>query len=180
MTETPQTKPLLPSEVKTGLVGFIAILALLAFVVMYLFIFYYTLQPYGDENAEPPQRLDDAQLLSVSTGLTGLVGGVVAVALAQQQVSGTSGAPSEGAPRWYTAFTRWRWFKWFFDMPPKGRLAALYVLIYLIMGVAAAVVWIISGPEAPDTVKALASVALGLLIPIVRTYFIPGELPPST
>lgn len=165
MTVSPQTDPLLPSEVKNWLIGFIAVLALFAFAVIYLIIFYYTFQLGGDDGVIS-QRLNDPQLLSVSTGLTGLVGGVVAVALGQQQASATS---TEGS------LTRW-----FTDMSWKKRLAALYVLVYIIMGIAAAVVWIVASNDAPDTVKALASVALGLLIPVVRTYFIPGEPPSGT
>jgi hypothetical protein len=72
-------------------------------------------------------------------------------------------------------FTRGKLVNWFFQLSAKSKLATLYVLVYLMLGIAAALVWIIAGPATPDTVQALASVALGLLIPIVRTYFIPGE-----
>jgi len=159
--------------VRKGVIGFLAILALVGFVFIYALVFYLTLEPLNDQNATPPEGLDDPQVLSVSTGLTGLVGGVVAVALAQQQSEEQQGGQNNrNRGNW---FTRRKLVSWFFDLDAKGKLATLYVLVYLLSGIAAALVWIIAGPETPNTVQALASVALGLLIPIVRAYFIPTE-----
>ena len=62
-----------------------------------------------------------------------------------------------------------------FRLSAKRERATVDVLIYLLLGFVAALVWIVAGPLIPDTVQALASVALGLLIPIVRTSFIPGK-----
>ena len=54
-------------------------------------------------------------------------------------------------------------------------LAVLYTFVYAAFGLAALVIWIFDTDNASDALKALASVALGLLLPIVRSYFIPGQ-----
>jgi hypothetical protein len=172
-TEDP---PLIPASVRNGVVAFLAILALLAFVGMYALVFYLTLRPLNDDNLDPPPGLDSPEILSVTTGLTGLIGGVVAVALAQRQreEEQQQQSPSSGGNNGGNWFTRSRPVGWFFRLSAKSKLATLYVLVYLLFGLGAALVWIIARVETPDTVQALASVTLGLLIPIVRTYFIPG------
>jgi hypothetical protein len=139
------------------LLGLIAALVLLAFVSIYLIVFGCTLDVgalCGSAN------LNDPQILSASTGLTGLVGGVVAVALAQQDLSPVSNVTGEG-----NLLRRMGW---------KAVLAVLYTFVYAAFGLAALVVWILAPDTASDVLKALASVALGLLVPIVRSYFIPG------
>jgi len=137
------------------LIGIIAAAVLFAFMIVYVIVFWYAL---GDNTEASAQTLNDSELLAVSTGLTGLVGGIVAVALGQQGNEASANASNNGRT--------WR-----------NRLAILYTLVYTVLGLGAAVVWVIiaaRGDTAPDIVKALASVALGLFIPIVRTYFIPG------
>jgi hypothetical protein len=179
--EQPSEDPLIPASVRNGVVGFLAILALLAFVVMYTLVFYFTLEPLSDNNLDPPPGLDAPELLSVTTGLAGLIGGVVAVALAQRQQEPQQESPSPGGNNGgrgnngSSRSTRWNPVRGFFRLSAKSQLATLYVVIYILLGLGAAVVWIIAKTETPDTVQALASVTLGLLIPIVRTYFIPGE-----
>jgi hypothetical protein len=124
-------------------------------------------------------NLDDPQILSAATGLTGLVGGVVAVALAQSQdqrpTSNGNGGGSNGngtPPSGSATGTR-------LSRIPGGSgkvlLAVLYTFVYAAFGLAALVIWIFDTDNASDALKALASVALGLLLPIVRSYFIPGQ-----
>jgi hypothetical protein len=150
------TAPLLPKGARDALLGLIAALVLLAFAAIYVIVFACTLDVGALCGSAD---LNDPQILSASTGLTGLVGGVVAVALAQQDLSPVSNT-GEG-----NLLRRMGW---------KAVLAVLYTFVYAAFGLAAIVVWILAPDTASDLLKALASVALGLLVPIVRSYFIPG------
>jgi hypothetical protein len=147
----------LPKGARDALLGLIASLVLLAFAVIYVIVFGCTLKVRALCGSAD---LNDPQILSAATGLTELVGGVVAVALAQQDLSPVSNGAGER-----NLLQRMGW---------KAVLAVLYTFVYAAFGLAALVVWILAPDTASDLLKALASVALGLLVPIVRTYFIPG------
>jgi hypothetical protein len=148
------------------LLGAVAVAVLAAFVIVYFFIGVDALSAIEDtkQRNETTDPINDTELLSLATGLTGLVGGIVAVALSQQGEE----IQQEGLP--------------FLSLSWKTQLAITYTMIYGLLGLGAVAVWIYvaaQGADPPDALKALASVALGLFIPIVRTYFIPGEPPPT-
>lgn len=140
----------------------------------------YALTPEDQRPENPPSWVDSPEILSIATGLTGLVGGVVAVALGQQQQGGneSSGGTQEASTRqdgWFRRKLR----SLLTVEGGKSFLAVAYAVVYTVLGLGAAAVWIFTvyrEAQPPDTMKALASVALGLFIPIVRTYFIPGDI----
>jgi ammonia channel protein AmtB len=163
-TQGQPTEPLLPEGARDVLLGIVAFLVLLAFAAIYIVVFSCSLDVGALCRSA---KLDDPQILSASTGLTGLVGGVVAVALAQQQngrPTSNGGGSSQGPILSRLPARSW-----------KAVLAVLYSFVYTAFGLAALVVWIFAPDTASDALKALASVALGLLLPIVRSYFIPGQ-----
>jgi hypothetical protein len=185
VTGSQPTKPLLPAPARTLVLGVIASAILIGFILIYSEVFWCATEHNKFLSLKCPADLDDQQLLSISTGLTGLVGGVIAVALAQRQEPEApggeapgDGAPGDGAPGGETPpgdGTTEESNRWLSELGPKGWLALLYTVAYTLLGLVAVLVWVSQGEKAPDTVQALASVSLGLLIPIVRSYFIPGE-----
>lgn len=51
-------------------------------------------------------------------------------------------------------------------------LGSIYAVVYFLFGVAAAVTWIVRYGVTPDLVRGLAGIATGLLIAVVRAFFV--------
>jgi hypothetical protein len=109
--------------------------------------------------------------LYVATGLAGLVGAVVAVGFGLKQPAPSPQNPSPimaenaaglgkilasaGAPTFAQIL-----------------LGSLYAVAYIVLGIVAIVVWIIKADLTPDLVKNMASVSVGMLLPIARTFLL--------
>lgn len=110
-------------------------------------------------------------LLHVTTGISALVGGVVAAAF------GATPAPSQGALQPPTIFGP--------SSTPAlarvGRLvASAYAVVYVVVGVAAVGVVAVRGTLVADHVSALASTFLGLALVIVGAFFRPSPTAAGT
>lgn len=116
---------------------------------------------------KPPQY--SQPYLYVATALAALVGGIFAVAfgvktpdpktnLSTQQLNVHTLASAPG-------------------QPPMVSIAVgtLYLIVYLALGIAALVSWVIHPSEISDLVKNLGSTFLGLALPIVRAFFDTGS-----
>jgi hypothetical protein len=129
---------------------------------------------------EPPAWVEDADVLSLCTGLAGLVGGIVAVALSHTKPQPEINAEDAARPRLERG---WAFVKNLLSVEGgRTALTVLYAVIYTAVGLIAAALWIYSiskGATTPTPVKSLASLALGLFIPTVRAYFIPSERDPT-
>jgi hypothetical protein len=152
---------MLPRGVRDWLLGIIAVAVLVAFGFVYGIVFYYAIgyaiSPTTEDADAFLRTLNDSELLTIAAGLTGLVGGIVAVALSPD--SNDEAAESV------------------LPITTTGWLALLYTGLYALLGLGAVIVWVFvaaQGVDTPNIIQALASVALGLFIPIVRTYFIPS------
>jgi len=91
---------MLSHRVQTSLIGAIALSLLLAFIVIYGIMFWSALEFAYDPTSGAPGWIENADVLSLCTGLAGLVSGIVAVALApqpphNQQQSGSGNTASE-------------------------------------------------------------------------------------
>lgn len=147
-------------RVMQGLQAFLALALLTAFVAVALVGIVDSL---AATDARPTYPAD---LLHVTTGISALVGGVVAAAF------GAAPAPSPGTVPSPTIFG-----------PPStpalerlGRaVASLYAVAYVLVGVAAVAVLAMRGSVAADHVSALASTFLGLALVIVGAFFRQGQ-----
>lgn len=113
---------------------------------------------------EIPKWVEGDFPTSMATALAGFVGGVVAIGLGQTP-PGTGSA--EDTARGIAKVTG-------LAGTSEGRkelLAYLYLFIYLLLGVAAIIVAVARPDTTADAVKNLASIFLGLVIPIARGYF---------
>lgn len=104
------------------------------------------------ENAPTPGE----PLTYIFTALAGLVGGIVAVAFGVSPPSGKLGGLSNLSTSGLSA-QEW--------------IGAVYVVVYLVIGLAAVVTWFIHDPLTSELVKNLAVVTVGMIIPIVAGYF---------
>jgi hypothetical protein len=107
-------------------------------------------------SAGPPAAPNDA-FTYFATGLSGLVGGIVAaafgVSLPTQKLRAITNISTAGAGS-------------------KQWIGAVYIAIYLVVGLAAGVTWVIHGNDlTSNTVKNLGSTFGGMLIPIVAGFF---------
>ncbi len=101
----------------------------------------------------------------VATILAGLVGGVAAMGLGQ---SGVRGYTRQGIWR-----NLGRTIAPFQTENVQNTLALVYTLVYIVMGIAAILVWVTSGPEDPahEMIRNLALIFLGLVIATAQTFF---------
>jgi hypothetical protein len=98
--------------------------------------------------AKPPDFGD--AFLYVATALASLIGGIVAVAFGQ--------AP----PRPSLLLGSLDWL---------AIMATVYAIAYLSLGIASLVTWVLKADVTPAVVKNLATTFLGLLLPIVGSFF---------
>jgi hypothetical protein len=96
----------------------------------------------------------------IETGLAGLVGGIVAaafgVSVPTEKVAGLSNLSTAGASE-----RQW--------------IGGAYVMIYLLVGLAAAATWLVNSDVTSTVVKNLGSTFVGMVIPIVAGYFAKNE-----
>jgi hypothetical protein len=108
--------------------------------------------------------------LYAATALATLVGGVMAVAFnvrppAPSPPLTSSPPPPPGPlPIIHAAIDR---------LPPAlpAILATLYVVVYMVLGLAAVITWVVRPGQTSDVVKNLATTFLGLALPIVSSFF---------
>jgi cytochrome c biogenesis protein CcdA len=168
--------------VRKYLVLFIVLAALAGFAVMVSRAMYLTLA----ETTIP--EFSDTYTY-VASILAGLVGGIVAVGFGQSPLEHGPGGPNvlarnaaglaaflsgeqphsllAGSPTVQNETRR--------DPGNRSGLSEAaglaYAVVYVVLGIIAVVVWVAKEDLTPNLVKNLASVSLGLLIPIVVTFF---------
>ena len=147
-------------RVLQGLQAFLALAVLAAFVAV---AGDGILDSLGARAARPTYP---ESLLYVTTGVSALVGGVVAAAF------GAAPAPSQGPLQPPTIFGP-------ASTPALARVgrwvASAYAVAYVLVGVAAVAVVAVRGSLAADHVSALASTFLGLALVIVGAFFRQGQ-----
>ena len=98
----------------------------------------------------------------VSAALTGLVGGVVATAFGVKQPDPNVSALNTLAGFAIAASGRSTTKQW---------VGALYVGIYLLVGLLAVITWAVPGSDASGAVKITASTFIGMTTAIIASYF---------
>lgn len=139
-------------------------LAAITFVALLLFAVVYGILIYGSFVNETPTWIQGDFPTSLATTLGGLVGGVVAIGLGQATPEAdTAAEATRGIANVAGLVTE--------SEGRKTLVSFAYLFVYLALGVAAIVASVGVPDQTPDAVKNLASVFIGLIIPIARGYF---------
>jgi hypothetical protein len=126
------------------------------------------------KSGDDPDWLTDEAMLYVVTGLSALVGGVVAAAFGVE--------PPEPEPEPDPAPEPSRTDRNLLalgavlsadtgEASAQSSLAAVYVVVYFLLAAAAIVTWVLNAGDTLDFVRGLASAAVGLFLAIVRAFF---------
>lgn len=155
----------MPPLVRTWMTIVLTVIVLIGFAVMVTYGIYQTWA------ADTTPSFTDAYLY-VATGLTGLVGGIVAAGFGQKPPAQTSAGSEtarektvrniDGLGNLVLAGQA---------VNAKGIVAAIYAGVYLLLGIVAIVTWVAKSSVTPDLVKNLASVSIGLILPIAQGFF---------
>jgi hypothetical protein len=155
------------------LVSLLVIAALLGFIWLFGQAIYLTIK------SDTTPKFND-QYVYFANILVGLVGGIVAVGFGQAPPPGPNGGSvmarsaaglgeivaSARAVRKSAQGTP--------PTPPSNTseiLGAIYAAVYVLLGLIAIGVWIYSPDRTPDVVKNLATVSLGMFVPIIKGFF---------
>jgi heme A synthase len=158
-------------RVVLGLTVFISVLVILGFAAACIWGIVATWQAQ-----DTPPAFPDA-FVYLSTALAGLVGGLVAAGFGQKMPEADATLDVSGAPA-----------------PPQPSRAAsralgvgaivfpgqkqdwqqlvgsIYAIVYVLVGLATIVTWVLQSDVCPPMVKNLASVSIGLFLPIARNF----------
>lgn len=159
---------------KQRLINLIVILALLGFISTSLLLFYKSFSLLGTDKQLPSDYLSqiNTSLVYVTSCLTGLVGSIVATAFGVKTPSRGSSSPT--TLQNYNFQSLGRMISASPKMPVedgKGFYGFLYALSYIIIGVIAIIIWMILGNNTIPGVTNMATTFLGMMIPIVASYF---------
>jgi hypothetical protein len=151
---------------------FIAVVsAMLSIVGLVLFVLIYGFAVWRSWHKGP---LPDSNMEYVATALAGLVGGFVAAAFGQKLPGRENGDTSfirAGATRLGHLVTASRAELSATDgFGVRDAIGVAYVIAYFVVGLAAGVTWLFAPETAPDLIKNLAMIVLGLIIAIAGTY----------
>ena|ERR1044071_128861 len=157
---------------KSVLVFLIVLAALAGFLWLYCLAIYQTVM-----HDEVPTFGDS--YVYIANILSGVVGGIVAVGFGQ------SPPPAQSADLNLLTRNAVGVGNFITDNPPQGAHATqtpraqeiiglIYAAVYVILGLAAIVVWV-ADERPPDLLKNLATVSIGLFIPITTAFFKESE-----
>jgi hypothetical protein len=140
-------------------------LAVITFVALLLFAAVYGILIFASFAGDTPEWIKGDFPTSIATTLGGLVGGVVAIGLGQAAPeAATPGEATRGIANVTGLVTE--------SEGRKELVSYAYLFVYLVLGVAAIIASVGVPEHTPDAVKNLASVFIGLIIPIARSYFV--------
>lgn len=163
---------------KQFLINLLVILALLGFLASSIYIFqkaFGLLDSQGQLPREHSEGLNPA-LIHIANGLTGLVGGIVAAAFGTQASNFRTPAPNSiQYPKLWSLGNLVYSGTGTVQTPKlgisKARYGFLYALAYILVGLTALVIWVVLGENTIPVVSNTAATFLGMMIPIVATYF---------
>jgi hypothetical protein len=161
------------------LIKIVVVLALLGYLASSIYMFHFALTLDVEKGVSAAQFLKDSNpaIMYITSGLTGLVGGIVATAFGVKETNNTppNAAPANQKLRRLSSYV--------FTPTPvddagvnnnNGLYGTLYSLAYIVVGTASAVIWIILGKDTIPSVAFMATTFFGMLIPIVAAYFNPN------
>ncbi|PCJ94780.1 MAG: hypothetical protein COA50_10325 [Flavobacteriaceae bacterium] len=154
---------------KKILIQFLVIAALIGFIACSGYLFYISFHILVDGKLPENylQQLNSA-MIYVTSGLTGLVGGIVATGFGVEiPDDGVDASPVNLKLQNLGSFASR-------ESDPdktKEKIGFLYALSYIIVGIGAIIVWLILGDNTMQSVSIMATTFFGMSIPIVAQYF---------
>jgi hypothetical protein len=154
----------------------VSIIAILVFVFM-----------YGAALVETWAAVDQAPVFGgafqyIATALCGLVGGITAKGLGQPYTPITGATIQEEKTR-SVFFKRMialsSMVSPFDSQKTRTWIASLYILVFVLFGLGAAITWAFRETVTPEMVKNLAMISIGLIIPSLQS-FLTAEKPVNT
>jgi hypothetical protein len=162
---------LLPPEVRTLFAVVISLSALVGFVTLFGSAIWETWR-----SAQKPQPAEN--YLYVGTALAGLVGGIVATGFGQRPPEGSPPVPglvpdpvSAGMIVFNNVVDLGYFVTAGLQLTRPEVVGTVYAGLYIILGIASIVTWVAKPAVASDLVRNLASVTIGLFLPIVSSFF---------
>ncbi|MGB3774404.1 MAG: hypothetical protein WA951_04035 [Leeuwenhoekiella sp.] len=151
------------------LVHFMVVLALVGFVVSSVVMFYQSFEVL-EEGKLPVDYMEkiNTAVVYLTSLLTALVGGIVAAAFGITQSKNPSLPSKDQKLNALGALTR---------SPPPGndknrtKYGFAYALAYILIGISAVIIWVILDSEASQGVATMATSFLGMMVPIVASFF---------
>ena len=178
------------------LVSILVVIAILGYVACSIYLFKFSFSILDDSGKLPENFAEElnSSLAYITTGLTGLVGSIVAIAFGVQapkappSLQGAAAVPETQRQR--TQFDNINFRRLGSFMQPKEGLPAqadvidnnkkndrqgifgfIYALAYILIGLSAIVIWIINEDQTIESVSHMATSFFGMMIPIVAGFF---------
>jgi hypothetical protein len=146
-----------PPSVIRFLAGALAVVAVLAFAVMFTSDI---VRVWSAPAGQPPA--DNQAFLYIATAIAALVGGFVAVSFGIK--------PSKASPQESLLKRNVHSLGKLLMIGPSQVIGSAYLIIYLVIAVAACGTWAVHPNETTPLIKNLALTFVGLIIPIVTAY----------
>lgn len=156
------------------LIQIIVILALLGFLACSGYLFYLSFDILVDGKLPDNYRdgLNSA-LTYITSGLTGLVGGIVASGFGVKVPDPDGDGVETSMNRFSYKLQNLGSYSISNNKPndSKEKMGFFYALAYIIVGVGSIALWIILNENAMESMSNMATTFFGMLIPIVAQYF---------
>ena len=156
------------------LIKLLVLLALFGFVACSFIMFYKSFALLGEDGKLPNNYLNsiNASLIYITSGLTGLVGGIVATAFGVKQPE------DDDANLNFMNNYNFKSLGRMITTPSddsvnnnKEKYGFLYALSYIIIGVVSIIIWVWLEDNTIQAVSNMATTFFGMMIPIVAAYF---------
>lgn len=149
----PTSSPIVPQKVLAVVIAILAVLGILAYAALAGWSILAVVNADDTIPTEPPP------VTYFLTGLAGLVGGITATAFGVADPGRGIGRLGSLSRLTTAGATSAQW------------IGTVYVLIYIVVGIAAAVTWFSHWEIVSETVRNLAVVFFGMVIPIIAGWF---------
>ncbi|WP_420320112.1 hypothetical protein [Flagellimonas sp.] len=177
------------------LVSFLVVIAILGYVGCSIYLFKFSFSILDDSGKLPENFAEEmnSSLAYITTGLTGLVGSIVAIAFGVQAPKPLAPPGAAAVPEMKKQTQPFNNINFqhlgSFIQPTKGLPAQadivdkknkndrqgvfgfIYALAYILIGLSAIVIWIINEDQTIESVSHMATSFFGMMIPIVAGFF---------
>jgi len=152
---------------RESLIILLVIVALLGFIFCSIYTFYMGFVIIDGDKSD----ILNPVIVYLNSGLTGLVGGIVATGFgvennSQQIVRGLNLNRKMVSLGSLTTRNN--------EASKKEKYGYIYALTYIVMGITSIVVWIILGDGVIESISNMAATFFGMVIPIVATFLSPN------
>ncbi|WP_299114183.1 hypothetical protein [uncultured Winogradskyella sp.] len=156
------------------LIQLLVILALLGFLACSGYLFYLSFEILVDGKLPDNYREElNSALTYVTSGLTGLVGGIVASGFGVKPPDSGNEVEESSVKTFAYKLQNLGSYSISDNKPneSKEKMGFFYALAYIVVGIGSIALWIILNENAMESISNMATTFFGMLIPIVAQYF---------